>query len=452
MADLEKGDEVTWNTSQGETHGRVVDVHNEDIELHDQTFRGSDDDPVYVVESNKSGTRAAHKASALSKAALTVDDDERRATYDEFREVVNMTPSELERWLDSEHSQEVGAKPDDGGESVGHRSGRRIVALLRGAPGRPGRRRPRPHARGRRLRAPPPGPAPRRRRARHPVALVADELGPRPAAGLTPRTGRGWPTAARGTQAGVDLGTLLAIVGSGLATGVGGLALLRLRQPSDRLLDSLLGFTAGVMLAATMFSLLVPALEEGTVAEVVVALVAGAGLLAVLDAVVPHAHTRFSEHGELPAEYRAARERSALLLAAMTIHNVPEGMAVGVAFAGGGWELGLPLAVAIGLQNVPEGFAVAAPLLPAGVRPGRAAGVAALTGAVEPPAALLAFAVVDLAEPLLAAGLAFAAGAMLYVVVDELIPESQARGFEREATLSLLAGFVVMLVLDTALG
>lgn len=242
------------------------------------------------------------------------------------------------------------------------------------------------------------------------------------------------------------------IVASGLATGLGGLAILRVRSPSDRLLDTLLGFTAGVMLGATVFSLLVPAIERGPLVEVMAGFALGGATMMLLDAVVPHAHARFSEHGELPAERRALRERSTLLLAALTIHNIPEGMAVGIAFAAGGPELGVPIAVAIGLQNVPEGFAAAAPLVGAGTRRWRATGVAALTGAVEPPTAFLAFAAVELVGPLLVPGLAFAAGAMLYVIVDELVPEAQARGYERESTLAIMVGFLLMLGLDNALG
>jgi ZIP family zinc transporter len=250
----------------------------------------------------------------------------------------------------------------------------------------------------------------------------------------------------------VDAQTLAWIFGCGLATGLGGLPILAFRRPTDRVLDALLGFTAGVMLAATAFSLLVPALDRGSVSEVVAGLAAGAAVMLVLDVVVPHAHARFGEHGRLPAERRAARDRATLLLSALTIHNVPEGMAVGIAFAAGGTELGIPLALAIGIQNVPEGFAAAVPLVGGGVSRRTAARVAALTGAVEPPAALAAYFTFELAEPLLAGGLAFAAGAMLYVVADELIPESHSHGNERDATLGLIVGFALMLSLDNAFG
>lgn len=246
--------------------------------------------------------------------------------------------------------------------------------------------------------------------------------------------------------------TLTWIVASGAATGIGGLALMVVRAPSTRTLDVLLGFTGGVMLGATAFSLLVPGLDRGGVAEVTAGLAAGCGFLVLLDALAPHEHERFSERGRPGTGGRTARERARLLITALTIHNVPEGMAVGLAFGAGGTELGIPLALAIGIQNIPEGFAAAAPLLEAG-RGGRfAAGVAALTGAVEPPAALAAFFAVDTFDFVLPFGFGFAAGAMLYVVVDELIPESHGHGFEREASLALVAGFAMLMVLDNAVG
>jgi zinc transporter, ZIP family len=247
----------------------------------------------------------------------------------------------------------------------------------------------------------------------------------------------------------LDIETLLWILAAGLATGLGGLALLLVPKPSDYLLDVLLGFTAGVMLAATAFSLLVPALEEGSLAEVLAGVLGGGAALLALDILVPHVHLRFVERGHTDA---AASQRAVLLLSALTIHNIPEGMAVGVAFAAGGPELGVPIALAIGIQNVPEGFAAAAPLLAAGSSRGSAIRIAALTGAVEPPSALIAFATVSIAAILLPFGLAFAAGAMLYVVVDELVPESHARGNERAASVALLLGFALMLALDNAFG
>jgi ZIP family zinc transporter len=253
----------------------------------------------------------------------------------------------------------------------------------------------------------------------------------------------------------MDLTTneILACIAPGLATGLGGLALLAIRRPTDRTLDALTGLTAGIMLAAAIFSLLVPALDRGRLGGVVAGFALGVAFLALLDYAVPHLHARFAERGHALSEEQAgAEQRAVLLLSALTIHNLPEGMAVGLAFAAGGPELGVPTAVAIGVQNVPEGFAAAAPLLKAGASRKRAIGFAAATGAVEPPAALLAAAAAGIAGGLLVGGLAFAAGAMIYVVVDELIPESHGRGNERLATLCFTVGFVVMLTLDNALG
>jgi ZIP family zinc transporter len=240
--------------------------------------------------------------------------------------------------------------------------------------------------------------------------------------------------------------TLLGLILPGLATGVGGLLLLAVPRPTDRLLDGLLGFTAGIMVAASVFSLLVPALERGSIGAVVAGLATGAVVLALFDRALPHVHSRFVEGAG------GRSRRAPLLLVAMTIHNVPEGLAVGVAYAAGGPELGLPVAVAIGVQNVPEGFASATPLLEAGRSVWVAIAFAAATGLVEPPAALVGYGISSVAGAVLPAALAFAAGAMLYVVVDEIVPESHSHGNERLATGGFLAGFALMLVLDNALG
>jgi ZIP family zinc transporter len=245
----------------------------------------------------------------------------------------------------------------------------------------------------------------------------------------------------------MEASTLFWLVVPGLATGVGGLGLLVVRRPGPRLIDTLLGATAGIMLAASVFSLLVPALDDGSVWEVVAGFVVGAGTLALVDATIPHIHARIREHTVRREEHRAA-----LMLSALTIHNVPEGLAVGVAFAAGGPELGIPIAVAIGLQNIPEGFAAAAPLLSTGASLGSAIGFAVATGLVEPPAALIGYAVAESVSTLLPLALSFAAGAMVYVVVDEIVPESHGRGHEREATGGLVLGFAVMMLLDNALG
>jgi zinc transporter, ZIP family len=238
----------------------------------------------------------------------------------------------------------------------------------------------------------------------------------------------------------------------GLATGLGGVVLLFFRRdPDERTLDAMTGLTAGIMLAAAIFSLLIPALDQGSLGEVVVGLVAGVGFLAVLDEVVPHIHARFTEPGHPDDPNAPAQRRAILMLSALTIHNIPEGMAVGLAFAAGGTDVGTATAIAIGVQNIPEGFAAAAPLVASGTSKRRALAFSVATGAVEPPVALLAAAAVGVIGALIAGGLAFAAGAMLYVVIDELVPESYGHGNERVATLGFTTGFVIMLVLDNAL-
>lgn len=237
-----------------------------------------------------------------------------------------------------------------------------------------------------------------------------------------------------------------------MGTAVGGLAILVVGRPSDRTLDLLLGLTAGVMLAATSFSLLEPALERGRLWEVAVGFVLGGASLAALDQWLPHAHERFAERGHARARLAAPRRRALMLLAAITIHNVPEGLAVGVAFAAGGIDLGVPVALAITLQYIPEGFAAAAPLLEVGASRRQVAAIGAATGLVEPPAAIAGFAALSLGTILLPAGMGFAAAAMIYVVVDELLPECFARGNERVATLAPLAGFLLMMGLDAGLG
>ncbi len=251
----------------------------------------------------------------------------------------------------------------------------------------------------------------------------------------------------------MSLSTGLWLCVSLLGTAAGGLALLAFKQEPRRVvLDGLLGFTAGIMLAAVSFSLLVPGLERGSWGAVLAGFLVGAGFLLVLDVVVPHVHAGFVERGHGGLEDTDESRRAFLLLAAITIHNIPEGLAIGTAFAAGGTDLGVPLAIAITIQNVPEGFATGAPLLAAGRSRWSAAAVGVATGLVEPPAAFLAYGGLELVAPLLPAALGFAAGAMLYVVIDELIPEAERHGNERIATLSGMLGFAVLLALDNALG
>lgn len=228
------------------------------------------------------------------------------------------------------------------------------------------------------------------------------------------------------------------IVAAGLATGLGGLGLLLIRRPSDWL-SGVLGFTAGVMLAATVFSLLVPALELGRI---------GAAGLTVLDRLVPHVHERFREHGHATV---AAERRALLLLSALTIHNIPEGSPSASRSRPAAPSSASRSPSRLDSRTCPRA-SPAAPLLPAGRSRRAAVGFGAASGAVEPEAALLTVGAAAVVAALLPGALAFAAGAMLDAVVDELVPEGHARGHERDATLALVAGFAVKMTLDTAFG
>ena len=219
------------------------------------------------------------------------------------------------------------------------------------------------------------------------------------------------------------------------------------RRISDRFLDILLGFAAGVMLAATSFSLLVPSVDLGGPWVAVLGLLLGAVVLHLIDRSIPHFSPAFGVEGP-PSRL----SRVWLFVLAITIHNFPEGLAVGVSFGSGDVAAGFVIATAIGLQNMPEGLAVAVPLVREGYSRRRALWYGTLTGLVEPLGGLLGAAIVAISRPILPWGLAFAAGAMLFVIADEMIPESHRKGYKREATFGLIAGFIVMMLLDVIFG
>lgn len=244
---------------------------------------------------------------------------------------------------------------------------------------------------------------------------------------------------------------------AGCMTGVGALPALVGRTPSERTRDALLGFAAGVMLAASFFSLIVPSLEASERmygVGMIPAAIAVAGILlgmvavAALNAFLPHEHFHMGHEGPMSASLR----RIWLFIIAITIHNVPEGLAVGVGFGTGDYANGLSLAIGIGLQNAPEGLAVAVALMGEGYRAIHAYWIAFLTGLVEPVGGVLGAAAVTFTEPALPWGLAFAAGAMIYVISHEIIPETHRRGFQDQATAGLGIGLTAMLFLDVWLG
>lgn len=248
-------------------------------------------------------------------------------------------------------------------------------------------------------------------------------------------------------------------------TALGASLVFATRSVSERFLAVMLGFAAGVMLAASYWSLLAPAIEMAEAqgghgwVPALVGLLAGAAFLRLADAVLPHLHPGYPM--KAAEGVKTSWQRATLLVLAITLHNIPEGLAVGVAFGAlgspdlanaGSLGAAVALALGIGLQNFPEGIAVAMPLRGEGVSAFKSFWYGQLSAIVEPIAAVLGAAAVLTFSPLLPYALAFAAGAMIYVVVEELIPESQVSGFGDTATVATVAGFAVMMVLDVALG
>lgn len=246
-------------------------------------------------------------------------------------------------------------------------------------------------------------------------------------------------------------------------TAVGAATVFLTRTVSRRLLDAMLGFASGVMIAASYWSLLAPAIalsrELGLIPWLPAAIgfLAGAFFLWLADRLLPHLHIGFRM--DEAEGIRTGWRRSTLLVLAITLHNIPEGLAIGVAFGAVAADLpsasfaaAVALAIGIALQNFPEGLAVAAPLRGEGMSRGRSFWYGQLSAAVEPVAGVLGAALVLAARPLLPYALAFAAGAMIFVVVEETVPESQRAGNTDLATMGAILGFVVMMVLDVALG
>ncbi|MEM2122438.1 MAG: ZIP family metal transporter [Candidatus Bathyarchaeia archaeon] len=241
----------------------------------------------------------------------------------------------------------------------------------------------------------------------------------------------------------IQLGVSASIL-AGAATGLGVIPALFMKVVPHRILDSMLGFAAGVMLAATAFSLLIPSMELGSIWMTVFGFLVGGIFVYVLDRCIPHEHVLFKGR-EGPS---SSLSKVSLMILAIAIHNFPEGLAVGVSFGGGDVSAGMTLATAIGLQNIPEGSAVAFPLVREGFSRRRAAWYAILSGLIEPIGALVGVSIVGASLTLLPIGLAFAGGAMAIVVSHEMIPESHRRGHEIEGTLGFIIGFAAMMLLD----
>ncbi len=240
---------------------------------------------------------------------------------------------------------------------------------------------------------------------------------------------------------------------AGLSTGIGALPIFFTKNVSNKALDMMLGFAAGVMLAATSFSLVIPAVEAGGggvrgAGITLIGILLGGIFLDFTDKHSPHVHL-LDKREEGNASSLA---KMWLFIIAITIHNFPEGLAVGVGFGDGNIANGLSIALGISLQNLPEGLAVALALVREKYSTKKAFLIAMLTGLVEPIGSLLGLLLVNVAKPLLPLILAFAAGAMLFVISDEIIPETHKNGYERQATYGVLIGFVIMMFLDVTLG
>ncbi len=246
---------------------------------------------------------------------------------------------------------------------------------------------------------------------------------------------------------------VLTALGVGGATVIGSLIGFAFKKLSHRFSDIILSFAAGVMLAAAVLGLILPSLDYGgkwglliTVAGIFV----GAVGLNVIDKLVPHLHKLVGP--DLEDHNNANLSKILLFVLAIGIHNLPEGIAAGVGFGAGDTTQALMIAAGIALQNIPEGMVIIAPMLAAGVSKGKTLAIAMATGLVEVVGTFIGYFAVNIATAILPFALAFAGGTMLYVISDEMIPETHAHGSQRGATYALLVGFCVMLAMDVLMG
>ena len=254
------------------------------------------------------------------------------------------------------------------------------------------------------------------------------------------------------------LGLLIPFLGTTLGAGMVFLMKNKINKKIEKLL---LGFASGVMIAASVWSLLIPSIDMAKTQNIVewipatIGFMLGIIFLLILDSIIPHLHL----HTDKPEGLKAKIEKTTMMVLAVTLHNIPEGMAVGVVFAGAlaqntGITMAGALALAIGIaiQNFPEGAIISMPLKSEGMSKPKAFLYGTLSGIVEPVGAILTIALTNLVVPILPYFLSFAAGAMIYVVVEELIPESQNGEHSNIGTIGVAIGFIIMMVLDVALG
>ena len=247
---------------------------------------------------------------------------------------------------------------------------------------------------------------------------------------------------------------LITALGVGCATIIGSVIGMFFKNLSHKFSDIILSFAAGVMLSAAVLGLIIPSVELGgkySLLITVAGIFTGAAVINVLDKLVPHLHSLAGVEAE---EHKSNENINKILLfvTAIAIHNLPEGIAAGVGFGSGNVSQALLIAGGIALQNIPEGMVIIAPMLAVGISPKRTFLIAALTGVVEIIGTLIGYFAVTISTAILPFALAFAGGTMLYVVSDEMIPETHAHGAQRGATYALLAGFSLMLISDVLLG
>ena len=246
---------------------------------------------------------------------------------------------------------------------------------------------------------------------------------------------------------------LFTAVGVGAATVFGSLLGFVFKKVSHKFSDVVLSFAAGVMLSASVLGLILPSLEYGGKYGIVITIAGvfvGAVCLNLIDKLVPHLHRLTGIDPEHKADSRT--DKVLLFVLAIAIHNLPEGIAAGVGFGSGDTTQALIIAGGIALQNIPEGMVIIAPMLSAGIKPQRTFLIAAVTGFVEVIGTLIGYFAVSVSTVILPFALSFAGGTMLYIISDEMIPETHAHGNERAATYALLVGFCLMLLTDTVFG
>ena len=245
---------------------------------------------------------------------------------------------------------------------------------------------------------------------------------------------------------------IITAMGVGGATIFGVLIGFLFQKIPHKFNDAILGFAGGIMLAAAILGLIIPSLESGSIWITILGIVSGAIFLNFADKITPHLHHITGVDQETHSESQNSLNKIMLFVIAIAIHNLPEGIAAGVGFGSEDVSNAITVAIGIALQNIPEGMIIVSPLVMAGVPKWRVFLIASFTGIIEIVGTLIGYSAVSVSNAILPFALAFAGGTMLYVVSDEMIPETHSHGYERLATYSLIFGFITMLIMDFYIG